>query len=129
MTGPKAIASHVGISAETRQAIRPSIHSPASTASGAPLTGRRPVQFGIAVNRKPATVAITKPNNISWICQLSGSNRLGTAVPVTSMTIHSASAAADHTPAAKKNGRKPWVRKAGAGRLVTPAATLFMGHR
>ena len=32
-------------------------------ASGYPRTGSRPVQFGIAVSRKPATAAITKPNS------------------------------------------------------------------
>ena len=63
------VASQGGTSAETKQAIRPSSHNPARSASGPPLTGRRWVQFGIAVSRKPATAAITKPNSISWICQ------------------------------------------------------------
>ena len=82
-----AMAIHAGTSAESRQAMRPSSHNPASSASGLPLTGSRPVQFGIAVSRKPAIAAITKPNSISWICQASGSNRLGTVVPVANMTI------------------------------------------
>ena len=34
-------------------------HSSASAASGQPLTGSRPVQFGMAVSRKPAMVAAT----------------------------------------------------------------------
>jgi hypothetical protein len=50
------------------------------------------------------------------MCQLSGSNRLGSSIPVVSMTIHSAMAAADQIPAAKKNARKPWVRKVGEWR-------------
>jgi hypothetical protein len=46
---------------------------------------------------------------------------LGNVIPVTSMTIHSASAAVDQRPAARKNGRKPWLRKAGTGRRITSA--------
>ena len=49
----------------------------------------------------------TKPNSISWICQASGSNRLGRAAPVINITIQSASATADQSPAARKNGRNP----------------------
>ena len=83
----------------------PAATEPASSASGAPLTGSRPVQFGMAVSRKPAIAAITKPNSISWICQVSGSKRLGRAIPVANMMIHSASAIAAQSPAARKNGR------------------------
>ena len=43
--------------------------------------GRRPVQFGIAVRRNPAIAAGTNPNSISWMCQPSGSNRLGNVIP------------------------------------------------
>ena len=96
--------------------MRPSSHNPASSASGLPLTGSRPVQFGIAVSRKPAIAAITKPNSISWICQASGSNRLGRVVPVANMTIQTASATADQRPAARKKGRNPWERNAGIAR-------------
>src|SRR5207237_5445774 len=121
---------HAGISIEIRQAIRPSSHSPASVASGAPATGGRPVQFGMAVSRKPAIVAITKPNSISWMCQASGSKWLGTLLPVTNMTIQSNRANADHTPAARKNGRKPWVRKIAVPPLPTPHFDLHQpGHR
>ena len=45
--------------AENKIATRPASHSSASAASGQPLTGSRPVQFGMAVSRKPATVAAT----------------------------------------------------------------------
>ncbi len=44
---------------DSRIAIRPANQSATSAASGAPFTGNRPVQFGIAVSRKPATVAAT----------------------------------------------------------------------
>ena len=91
--------------------------------------GGRLVQFGIAVSRKPAIAAITKPKSISWICQLSGSNRLGNAVPVANMTIQSASAAAAQSPAARKNGRKPWVRNTGVPRPATPLTALLIARR
>ena len=45
------------IFAENSIARRPASHSSASAPSGAPVTGRRPVQFGIAVSRKPAITA------------------------------------------------------------------------
>ena len=38
-------------------AARPAIQIATSAASGQPATGRRPVQFGIAVNRKPHTTS------------------------------------------------------------------------
>jgi hypothetical protein len=60
------IASQAGRSAEIRQG--DASYRPASRASGWPRTGSRPVQFGMAVRRNPATAAITKPNSISWIC-------------------------------------------------------------
>ena len=60
------IASQAGRSAEIRQG--DASYRPASRASGWPRTGSRPVQFGMAVRRDPATAAITKPNSISWIC-------------------------------------------------------------
>jgi hypothetical protein len=101
------IASQGGKSAEIMQETRPNNHNPARSASGAPFNGRCPVQFGIAVSRKPAIAAITKPNSISWTCQVSGSNRVGIVLPVANMTIHSNSANADHNPAARKKGRKP----------------------
>jgi hypothetical protein len=71
-TNRPEIASQGGISAEIRET-RPNNHNPARSASCAPFTGRRPVQFGIAVSKKPAMAAITKPNSISWTCQASGS--------------------------------------------------------
>ncbi len=47
------------IDADIRIAIRPASHSSARPASGAPQTGSRPVQFGMAVRRKPAMTAAT----------------------------------------------------------------------
>src|SRR5512132_1629749 len=55
------IASQAGRSAEIRQG--DASYRPASRASGWPRTGSRPVQFGMAVRRNPATAAITKPNS------------------------------------------------------------------
>src|SRR5262249_59300518 len=43
--------------AESRTASRPTAHSSKRMASGAPWSGIRPVQLGIAVSRKPATTA------------------------------------------------------------------------
>ena len=47
------IASQAGRSAEIRQG--DASYRPASRASGWPRTGSRPVQFGMAVRRDPAT--------------------------------------------------------------------------
>src|SRR3546814_15676761 len=48
----------------------PSIHKSASPARVRPLIGGRPVQLATAVRTNPAIAAITKPNSISWMCQL-----------------------------------------------------------
>ena len=40
-------------------ATRPAIQTSSSTISGVPCSGSRPVQFGIAVSRKPVTTAGT----------------------------------------------------------------------
>jgi hypothetical protein len=63
-----ATASQTGTRNETTQAIRPSNHNPASSANAPPLKGSRPVQFGIAVSRKPATAAITSARaaSLGW---------------------------------------------------------------
>jgi hypothetical protein len=123
------IVSQTGMRDETRQTIRPSSHNPTSIANSPPLTGSRPVQLGIAVNRKPAMAAMTKPNNISWMCQASGSNRLGISIPAVSMMIHSASAAADQSPAAIKKGLKPRDRKVGVGDLSQFWVALLISRR
>ena len=44
---------------ENRIARRPATQSAVSAANGAPQIGSRPVQFGIAVSRKPAMTAAT----------------------------------------------------------------------
>ena len=119
-------ANHAGTSSETMHTTGPSNHKLARSAKGAPLIGGRPVQFGIAVSRNPAIVAITKPNSISWICQASGSKRLGRLPPIMKMTIHSSSAAGDHNPAARKSGRNPWLRKIGAVRLIPARSAMLI---
>ena len=45
------------IVAEANTAIRPAAHSATRAASETPATGRRPVQLGIDVSRKPAATA------------------------------------------------------------------------
>ena len=45
--------------ADTSIAARPASHTTNKATSGAPTTGRRPVQLGTAVSRKPATTAGT----------------------------------------------------------------------
>ncbi len=120
--------SHSETNAEKRQAIRPRSHKAARPARGQPRTGRRPVQFGTAVRRNPAIAAITKPNSISWTCQLSGLNLLGKKALLTKTTIHSANAAAAQMPAARKNGRKPWLRKTGTAAIRSDRASLAMSH-
>ncbi len=44
-------------SGTTAQPARPAVHSRTNTASGHPLSGSRPVQFGMAVRTNPATTA------------------------------------------------------------------------
>jgi hypothetical protein len=61
---------------------------------------------------KPAIAAMTNPNSISWMCQVSGVKRLGNVSPMVSMTTHPASAAADQALAARKNGLKAIVQMA-----------------
>jgi hypothetical protein len=52
-----SIATHQPVAAEKVTARRPAIHMTTSVASGVPCSGSRPVQFGIAVNRKPVMTA------------------------------------------------------------------------
>ena len=61
-TAPKARSRTAtitaGNAAETATITRPASHSATSPASGQPTIGSRPVQFGTAVIRKPATTAV-----------------------------------------------------------------------
>ena len=50
-------ANHTPVSAEVKMATRPLIQMRKRISSGRPVTGRRPVQFGTAVSRKPAATA------------------------------------------------------------------------
>ena len=58
-------AGQTPISEEKSTARRAAAHKPNSESSGLPAIGSRPVQFGIAVSRNPATAAPTNPNSIS----------------------------------------------------------------
>ncbi len=53
----------------------------------------------------------------------------GNAAPVANMTIQSVSAAVAQSPAARKNGRKPWVRNTGVPRTATPMTALLIARR
>ena len=73
---------------------------------------------------KPAIAAMTNPNSISWICQVSGAKLLGKVRPVVSMTTHAASAVADQALAARKNGLKAIVQRANDGLRAVCAAGI-----
>ncbi len=98
-------------------ATRPASQIANSSISGRPRTGSRPVQFGIAVSRKPAMTAPTKPNSISCRCQERGSNALGKETSPSSAKTQSVNATIAQAAPPKKNGRKPPRRKAGAAAM------------
>ena len=87
---------------ENSTASRPANHSPNRPASGAPAIGSRPVQLGMAVNRKPAITAPTKPNSISCRCHASASNAEGI---VTCPARRTARAPAPRPPIVRRRGR------------------------
>ena len=91
--------------------MRAASHSPNRAARGPPAIGSRPVQFGIAVSRKPAIAAPAKPNSISCRCQAKGAKTLGNVTAPPKVAIQKASAATAQNAAPKKNGRKPPRRK------------------
>ena len=51
---------------------RPASHKTHNDTNGRPLNGVWPVQFGIAVRRKPVITAGKNPNSISWMCHSRG---------------------------------------------------------
>ena len=67
-----SIAASQPIFADKVMAQRPASQTSTRTARGDPWSGNRPVQFGIAVSRKPVMMAGTKPNSSSWTCQSRG---------------------------------------------------------
>src|SRR6185436_10392421 len=91
--------------ADSRSATRPASQRPASAARRAPRSGSRPVQFGIAVRRKPATAAKEKPKTISWTCQMKGARAPGSAACPENDSSQAGTAAADHSAAPRKKGR------------------------
>jgi hypothetical protein len=64
----------------------------------------------MAVSRKPAIAAVTKPNSNSWKCQTTGENAVGRSKVPRGIRIHSTMAKAAQSPAARKKGRKPAER-------------------
>ena len=113
----RAIAAAAGpILAEHATATRPATNTSASTPSRQPWIGRRPVQSGTAVRRKPAIAAWAKPNSISWPCQVTGSNAVGSAMCPFNSASHSGTAMAAHRPANRKNGRSPRRGRRGRSR-------------
>ena len=57
----------------------------ASATRGRPAKPFWPVQLGTAVNMKPATALMMKPNSISWLCQSIGGHVLSVGRPVTKL--------------------------------------------
>ena len=85
----------------------------ASSASGMPRIGRRPVQFGIAVSRKPVTAASAKPNTISCACQnIAGSE------PAQHIAVHIGREPDRHGD--RRPGGQPAERRAGSRRRRKP---------
>ena len=72
-------ANNQPISAEKVTAMRPASHTATSVSNGVPWIGSRPVQFGIAVSRKPVTTAGRKPYSISCTCQSIGPKAVDSA--------------------------------------------------
>ena len=66
---------------------------------------------------------MTKPNSISWMCQLSGSNLLGNSSWPESIGIHAAIDSVAQAAAARKNGRNPAVSSGGI-RCILQSSTL-----
>ena len=109
-----AMASHGGrVPRPGRQSDPAAIARPAAPAAAADRQPPRPVrdggeqEAGDGRHHEAEQHLMDMPG--------SGSNRLGRAAPVANMTIQMASATAAQRPAARKNGRKPWVRNAGIG--------------
>ena len=120
-------ATPLPIRSENATAPRPSTQIANNIISGAPCSGLRPVQFGIAVNRKPAIAAATKPNSISCTCQETGSNAVGNAIVPSKTGSHSSIDSAPQNPAAKKNGRKPWSNIAAPANCHSGVAPFAAG--
>ena len=100
--------------ADVTIAARPEAHNTARANSGTPCKGKRPVQFGMAVNRKPATAAMAKPWIISWACQATGSIPIGSTTRPDTASSQSTIESAAHSAAPRKNGRNPSWNSAGA---------------
>lgn len=93
--------------ADVATAIRPTNHAVTKTTSGVPLTGVRPVQFGIAVNTKPPRAAAAAPNNISCACQRVGAKDVVSVASPRRIESQIATAIAAPRPAPKKSGLNP----------------------
>jgi len=65
---------------------------------------------------------------MAWMCQESGSKRLGKMPPVMKTTIHKASASAAQIAAARKNGRKAKDHKLAGGLLIERGAAVATIH-
>ena len=100
-------AAQAPSTAEMATASRPASQSDTSPSKGPPCSGSRPVQFGTAVNRKPAMAATAKPNSISCACHVSGVKAVGIAKTPAISASQSPRPSTAESPARKKNGRKP----------------------
>ncbi len=92
---------------EAATAIRPTSQTISSASSGAPWSGSRPVQFGIAVKRKPVTTAGVNPNSISCACHTGGAKAFGNVISPKNSGSHSAITIVANSAPQRKNGRKP----------------------
>ena len=109
MTG----ATPLGKWADRKTATRPRHQSANSAASFQPTMGNRPVQFGTAVNKKPARIALKYPNKNACACQDIGSNRDGMLKAPESTKIQMIMDSAAHNDPNKKKGRNPKLKSAG----------------
>src|SRR6185437_14701557 len=121
--------------AEPSTASRATNHNPNRLASGHPAIGSRPVQLGIAVSRNPHMIAPTKPNSISWRCQASGSNAVGSVSAPERLSSHKAMAITAQLAPPKKNGRNPprriggeaAIRRRRSASICSPRVTVGAG--
>ena len=107
-------------SAENSTASRAAPTRRTAPATACPAIGSRPVQFGIAVSRKPETAAPTKPNSISCRCHATGSNRVGRLISPASTK---ATARWRSPPRSHRRRRTAETRREGTG-ASRPSAPL-----
>src|SRR5690625_3740767 len=114
--------SQCGSVPASHMATRPASHRPNSACSLAPASGAQRVQLHMAVSRKPAMAAGTKPNSISWLCHCMFKNSPLSGQPSSNTPSQPPTARMAYRPTAMKKGRKGYAR--GAVRLLDGAASV-----